>query len=100
MSKIHEYGLSTQNQCMKRRKIYDTLLHTRKNIRFNFLCRAAIRFGFELRGSKGSHHVFVRKDLPEILNFQNVYGKAKPYGGMQLCTKIGKYSLVEDEDNA
>ncbi len=36
----------------------------------------------------------------EILNFQNVGGKAKPYQVRQLLKVIEDYCLLEDEDAA
>ena len=45
------------------------------NVRFKDLCRAAETFGFRRKGGKGSHTVYVRDGIPDILNFQNVKGK-------------------------
>ncbi|NOZ77536.1 MAG: type II toxin-antitoxin system HicA family toxin [Euryarchaeota archaeon] len=64
-----------------------------KNIRFIELCRAAEVFGFQGRGGKGSHRIFVKEGIPEMLNFQNVKGKAKPYQVRQLIKVIKKYNL-------
>jgi len=66
-------------------------------IRFEELCKAAEIFAFQFRGGKGSHRVYVREGVREILNFQNVDGKAKPYQVRQLLKVIEKYNLLEDE---
>lgn len=84
---------------LKRSDYYTLLKGNQKNIRFDQLCHAAEKFGFTLRGGKGSHRIFVRVGIPEMLNFQNVDGKAKPYQVKQLCSIIEKYSLqTEGED--
>ncbi|MHC1630671.1 MAG: DDE-type integrase/transposase/recombinase, partial [Methanoculleaceae archaeon] len=57
-------------------------------MRFKDLCRAAETFGFRRKGGKGSHTVYVRDGIPDILNFQNVKGKAKPYQVRQLLKMI------------
>ncbi len=68
-------------------------------MRFERLCRIAEAFGFRYRGGKGSHRVYVREGVVEILNFQNVHGKAKPYQVRQLIKVIKKYNLIGDEDD-
>ncbi len=55
-------------------------------------------FGFRLDRIHGSHHIFVHPDLLELVNLQNVGGKAKPYQVKQLLQIIEKYHLqMEDE---
>jgi len=77
----------------ERGKILKWLENNPKNVRFTELCRAAEAFGFQGRGGKGSHRIFVRDGIPEMLNFQNVKGKAKPYQVRQLIKVIKKYNL-------
>lgn len=36
-------------------------------------------FGFELSRTDGSHHIFTRPYIPELVNLQDVKGQAKPY---------------------
>jgi len=81
----------------KKREIYERLKRNPKNVRFTELCKAAELFGFRCRGGKGSHVVYVHEGIKEILNFQNVKGKAKPYQVKQLLKIIEKYNLLEDE---
>ena len=73
---------------------------SRTNVRFNELLLVAMAFGFEFKGMKGSHVVYSRCDLKEILTFQNVNGKAKPYQVKQLIDLIDKYNLTEEVPNA
>ncbi len=82
---------------MKKREMYQNLKTQAKNIRFEHLCRAAELFGFTRRGGKGSHRIYTREGVRELLNFQDVAGMAKPYQVKQLCKIIEEYSLQEDE---
>lgn len=50
-------------------------------------------FGFKLDRKKGSHHIFVHKAINELLNLQEVKGKAKPYQIKQLLQLIEKYNI-------
>lgn len=80
----------------KRIKIYRKLKENPKDIRFEELCRAAESFGFKFKGGKGSHRIFVKNGVREMLNFQNVKGKVKPYQVRQFIRIIEKYKLVEE----
>jgi precorrin-6x reductase len=79
---------------MNRKEVYQKLKKNPKKVRFEELCRAAELFGFEFRGGSGSHRVFVRVGVREILNFQEVKGKAKPYQVRQFIRIIENYNLV------
>jgi len=85
---------------MNKHELYIHLKDHTKNIRFDLLCNAAEKFGFACRGGRGSHRIYVRKGIREMLNFQNVGGKAKPYQVIQLCKIIENYSLLEESDHA
>ena len=80
-----------------KRKIYEKLKNNLKNVRFSDLLKAAELFGFRYRGGKGSHVVYVKEGIREILVFQNVGGKAKPYQVRQFLKIVEKYNLLEDE---
>lgn len=80
---------------MDREEIYRELKERATNVRFEELCRAAELFGFKFKGGAGSHRIFVREGVKELLNFQNVKGKAKPYQVRQFIKLIEKYSLLE-----
>jgi hypothetical protein len=66
------------------------------NVRFEEICRIVLSFGFRPGGGKGSHRIFIRNGIREMLNFQNVRGMAKPYQVRQFVKIIEKYKLVED----
>jgi hypothetical protein len=42
--------------------------------------------------------IYVRDGVSEMLNFQNVKGKAKPYQVKQLLKVVEKYKLLEEEN--
>ncbi|MCI0427593.1 MAG: hypothetical protein L0Z46_06225 [Nitrospiraceae bacterium] len=47
---------------------------------------------------RGSHHVFAHPTLRELVNLQEVGGKAKPYQVRQLLDLVERYNLqFEDE---
>jgi len=69
-----------------------------KNVRFERLCIIAEAFGFRFSHGRGSHRVYVRDGVVEILNFQDVNGRAKPYQVKQFIEIVERYSLLEVED--
>jgi len=55
-------------------------------------------FGFHLSRVKGSHHIFVHPQVRELVNLQNVDGRAKPYQIRQFLRLVERYNLtMEDE---
>lgn len=79
------------------RNLFEKIRQNPKNVHFNDLCRLVEKFGFRFRGGKGSHKIYVRKGIFEILNFQNVGGMAKPYQIRQFLNVIDKYNLKMGE---
>jgi hypothetical protein len=51
--------------------------------------------GFEERVS-GSHHVFVKAGIEEIINLQDVEGKCKPYQVKQMRAVLKKCNLRKE----
>ncbi len=82
---------------MQAHQMIEELKRNPKNVRFDKLCNAAEAFGFRFKGGKGSHRIYVREGIREILNFQNVEGKAKPYQVRQFIKIVEKYYLVEED---
>ena len=62
------------------------------NIDFSDLRRFLTRLGFSER-IRGSHHIFTREDVAEILNLQPKGPKAKPYQVRQVRNVLVKYQL-------
>jgi predicted RNA binding protein YcfA (HicA-like mRNA interferase family) len=62
------------------------------NISFEQLCQLLRKLGFHER-IRGSHHIFSKDDVQEILNLQPKQGKAKTYQVKQVREVILKYQL-------
>jgi len=57
-----------------------------------------LAFGFELRRTSGSHHVFMHLAVRELLNLQEVRGQAKPYQIRQFLRLVERYALTMDDE--
>ena len=62
------------------------------NIPFAKMCQLLHNFGFAER-IRGSHHIFTKKGIEEILNLQPKGSKTKPYQVKQVRNLILKYKL-------
>lgn len=67
-------------------------------MRFSEAVALAEAFGFQLDRVNGSHHIFIHADIPELLNLQNVKGKAKPYQIKQMLQLIEAHNLQMGEE--
>lgn len=63
-----------------------------KNIEFENFRNLLIALGFNER-IKGSHEIFIKEGVEDILNIQSKSGKAKPYQVKQVRNLIVKYHL-------
>lgn len=66
-----------------------------KNFRFDDLVKILLSLGFEERVN-GSHHIFVKEDIPDIVNIQSIGDKAKPYQVKQVRDVIIKFKLWQN----
>ena len=75
-------------------KVLHQILHgsSDANIRFSDLRGLLSQLGFKER-VKGSHHIFWKDGVEEILNLQPAGSKAKPYQVKQVRNVILKYKL-------
>ncbi len=62
------------------------------NVRFTDLTNLLRRLGFDER-VRGSHYIFFKDGVAEIMNLQPKGGKAKPYQVKQVRHVILKYKL-------
>jgi predicted RNA binding protein YcfA (HicA-like mRNA interferase family) len=62
------------------------------NIPFSGLCQLLSHLGFQER-IRGSHHIFTKEGIEEILNLQPKGSKAKPYQVKQVRSVFLKYKL-------
>lgn len=78
----------------KLEKIFGQLMrgNADQNIGFDDLVFLLESLGFEQR-IKGSHHVFSKEGVEEIINIQPTGGKAKPYQIKQVRGIVLKYRL-------
>lgn len=84
---------------MKKHKLLQKLLSGSKNICFSEAVSCAKAFGFELSRITGDHHIYVHPQVPELVNLQDVDGKAKPYQIKELLEIIERHNLhMEDRE--
>lgn len=68
------------------------------NIPFGELCQLLRYLGFDER-IRGSHHIFTKDEVQEILNIQPISAKAKVYQVKQVRNVIIKYRLGGDNES-
>lgn len=78
-------------------RLLQTILHGRSdaNIRFADLCALLRHLGFSER-VRGSHYLFDKEGVVELINLQSQSGQAKPYQVKQVRQLILKYRLEEE----
>jgi len=81
----------------RRRKLIEKARNNPTGVRFREICLLAEHLGYTKRGGKGSHIVYEKEGVEEILTFQDRKGMAKPYQVKQLLAVIEKYWLGEGE---
>jgi predicted RNA binding protein YcfA (HicA-like mRNA interferase family) len=68
-----------------------------RNIDFTELCGLLETLGFDNR-IKGSHHIYYKEEIPEIINLQPDGKKAKAYQVKQVRELLIKYKLIISKD--
>ena len=66
------------------------------NIPFQDLRKLLLHFGFSER-IRGSHHIYARTNIVEIINLQPIGSKAKPYQVKQVRNIIVAYGLASTQ---
>jgi hypothetical protein len=66
-----------------------------RNIDFNDLCNLLETLGFDNR-IKGSHHIYYKKGIDEIINLQPFNNRAKAYQVKQVREMLIKYKLIAE----
>jgi predicted RNA binding protein YcfA (HicA-like mRNA interferase family) len=69
------------------------------SVRFEDVCSLLARLGFQLR-VRGSHHLFARDGVEELINLQRDGKNAKPYQVRQVRALITKYGLAPDTEKS
>ncbi len=99
MRLIKWYFEEPQRGTNEETKIATEIAFGSKNIRFSEASSCAEAFGFRLSRTSGDHHIYVHTKIPELVNLQDIGGKAKPYQVKQLLEIIERYNLqLEDEE--
>jgi predicted RNA binding protein YcfA (HicA-like mRNA interferase family) len=65
-------------------------------VAFSDLQRILVSAGFVLVRTKGSHHLYTRAGIEEIVNIQPKGKEAKPYQVRQVLNLLEKYNLSID----
>lgn len=84
---------------MKRRKLLQKAISSPRNVRFDDMATLMEAFGFRLSRVKGSHHISVHPEVRELVNLQNVGGKAKPYQIRQFLRLVERYNLTMGDES-
>ena len=66
-----------------------------KSFEFSELVKLLQQIGFQFR-VKGSHHIFTKHGVDEIINIQPLDKYAKPYQVKQVRELLLKYKLIPD----
>ena len=84
----------------KYQKLLDKILRgtSDSNIDFSDFCLLLIKLDFSQR-VKGSHHIFWKEGVSEIINIQPNGSKAKAYQVKQVRNLIVKYNLGDSNVN-
>ncbi len=83
---------------MKKRKLLEKIIAGSKNVQFNEMETLIKAFGFTLARVSGSHHIYNRADIPEIINIQNRKGQVPTYQVRQFLSLIEQYNLSLEEE--
>jgi len=75
-------------------QFYKKIKSKRKNIKFNEMVVFLENLGFIQRRSGGSHIIFSKPGIIELINIQEESGEAKPYQVKQIIKIIEKYELL------
>lgn len=83
---------------VKKRKLLLRVLSGSKNVRFDDFTSLVESFGFVLKRTSGSHHIYKHPDVPDLLSLQpDSKNQAKPYQMRQFMKLIEEYRLSIDE---
>jgi hypothetical protein len=78
--------------------LFKKILSGSDNIRFDDVVKVVEAFGFRLSRINGGHHIFKHHQIPNLLNLQNLKGKAKPYQIRQFLALMDEYNLTIEDD--
>ena len=82
---------------MQKKRLLAIVINNRNNVKFNDFVLLLSYFGFKLRRTNGSHHIYKNYTIGKSINIQNIKGEAKSYQIKQFLEIIEEYEL-EMED--
>jgi predicted RNA binding protein YcfA (HicA-like mRNA interferase family) len=68
------------------------------NVAFSDLVALLLSLDFQEVGGKGSHRVFAKPGIVELLTLQEADGQAKPYQVRQVIALIRRYNMSLEEE--
>jgi predicted RNA binding protein YcfA (HicA-like mRNA interferase family) len=84
---------------VKKQKLYQRIINSQKNVKFNDFITIMIAFGFSLNRITGSHHIYDHPDVPQSVSIQPDQKQAKPYQIRQFLRLVETYNLkLNDEE--
>ena len=83
---------------MNKRKLLARIVNNPKSARFEEVVTILNAFGFHLSRVRGSHHIFIHPDIPELVNLQEVRGEAKAYQIRQFLKIVERHNLTLEEE--
>jgi len=83
---------------VNKKKLLKRILDGNRDVRFSEFISLIEAFGFRISRVTGSHHIFVRDGVRELLNLQNVGGRVKPYQIQQWLKLVERYNLTLEND--
>ena len=83
---------------MSKRKLVQKILASQHTVRFSDMVTLVVAFGFHLSRVSGSQHIIFHPDVPELVNLQDVSGRAKPYQIRQFLKLVERYDLKLPEE--
>jgi predicted RNA binding protein YcfA (HicA-like mRNA interferase family) len=85
----------------RRRKLFLKAMNNPQGLRFGEFIALIEAFGFQLDRQRGSHRLFVREDVRELVNVQpRAAGKAKRAQVREFLDLVQRHALRLEEDDA
>lgn len=76
------------------KEFFEKVKNSPNNVKFKDMVTFLKKLGFIKRGQKGSHNVFKKDGLREIVNIQNKGGYVVSYQVKQIMKLVKKYDLL------
>jgi len=85
---------------LNKQKLLAKIQNNTVNMQYSKFVTLIKAYGFRRTRGNGSHEIYRRKGVADIVNIQNDNGHAKSYQVKQFLSLIEKYNLkLEDDDS-